>query len=111
MYELVPGISYFRRPADAVFLIGALGSIVAGYVLHRILLQPPWEKWTGDILTTVGTMAGLLLACLLVARWRDRVGPATGPLLLAARKLCCGVRSGGGRALAEDHSGRSRRWR
>ncbi len=83
MYEIVPGISYFRRPADAVFLIGGLGSIIAGYALHRILEAPPWQRWTGGMLTVAGAMVAMLLTCLIVARLMDRVGPATQPLLLA----------------------------
>ena len=83
MYEIVPGISYFRRPADAVFLIGGLGSILAGYALHRILETPPWQRWTVGMFAVAGAMAAMLLGCLIVARLMDRVGPATQPLLLA----------------------------
>ena len=35
-YTLLPGISLYRRPADAVFLVGALGAILAGYAVHRL---------------------------------------------------------------------------
>jgi hypothetical protein len=66
-----------------VFLIGGLGSIVAGYALHRIVTAPRWVEWTGQAAATVGVITGLLLVCLLVARAMDRVGPATWPLLLA----------------------------
>lgn len=34
MYELLPGISYFRRPADATFVLGALIAVLAGYLVH-----------------------------------------------------------------------------
>ena len=84
MYEIVPGISYFRRPADAVFLIGGLGSVLAGYALHRILQAPPWQRWPIGMLAVAGAMAAMLLAGLIVAGLMDRVGPATQPLLLAA---------------------------
>lgn len=33
----VPGADLFRRPADATFLIGFFGAMVAGYALHRWL--------------------------------------------------------------------------
>lgn len=36
-YALLPGVSLYRRPADAVFLIGGCGAILAGYCLHRLL--------------------------------------------------------------------------
>src|SRR6185369_327459 len=37
MYELMPGVKLFRRPADATFVFGALIAIMAGYVVHRWL--------------------------------------------------------------------------
>jgi hypothetical protein len=37
MYELMPGVKLFRRPADASFVLGALVAILAGYALHRWL--------------------------------------------------------------------------
>lgn len=40
LHALVPGVDLFRRPADAVFHIGMLLSILAGYVAHRLLSEP-----------------------------------------------------------------------
>jgi len=37
MYELMPGVKLFRRPADATFVFGAMVAILAGYALHRWL--------------------------------------------------------------------------
>src|SRR5262249_14120103 len=37
MYELLPGVTLFRRPADATFVLGALLAIIAGYLVHRWL--------------------------------------------------------------------------
>ena len=34
IYDLVPGVNLFRRPADATFVFGALLAIVAGYLVH-----------------------------------------------------------------------------
>ena len=36
-YEYLPGVKVFRRPADATFLIGGLGAILSGYLLHRLV--------------------------------------------------------------------------
>lgn len=82
-YELVPGVSLYRRPADAVFVIGGLGSILAGYTLSRLLSELPGSRWRRDAVITAGIAALLLTGCLLMARWRDRMGPATVPLLWA----------------------------
>ena len=37
MYEMMPGVKLFRRPADATFVFGALIAIMAGYLVHRWL--------------------------------------------------------------------------
>ena len=37
MYEFMPGVSLFRRPADATFVFGALLAIMAGYLVHAWL--------------------------------------------------------------------------
>ena len=37
LYEFVPGVSFFRRPADATFLLNLTLAILAGYSLHGLL--------------------------------------------------------------------------
>src|SRR3954447_23026370 len=37
MYELMPGVKLFRRPADATFVLGALTAMMTGYMVHRWL--------------------------------------------------------------------------
>jgi hypothetical protein len=37
MYEVLPGVKLFRRPADASFVFGGLVAIMAGYTVHRYL--------------------------------------------------------------------------
>jgi hypothetical protein len=37
LYELLPGVTLFRRPADATFVLGVLLAIIAGYLVHRWL--------------------------------------------------------------------------
>ena len=39
MYEFMPGVSLFRRPADATFVFCALLAIIAGYVVHAWLSE------------------------------------------------------------------------
>ena len=36
LFELLPGVSVFRRPADATFLIGGATAILGGYLVHRV---------------------------------------------------------------------------
>jgi hypothetical protein len=41
MYELMPGVKLFRRPADATFVFGALIAVMTGYLVHRWLESAP----------------------------------------------------------------------
>ncbi len=41
MYEVMPGVKLFRRPADATFVFGALVAVMAGYCVHRWLAGEP----------------------------------------------------------------------
>src|SRR4051812_24025893 len=45
MYEVMPGVKLFRRPADATFVFGALVAIMSGYVVHRWLSDLPRATW------------------------------------------------------------------
>lgn len=56
LYKLLPGVDLYRRPADAVFAIGFLLAILAGYVAHRLLTDPllriaPRHVWITAALT------------------------------------------------------------
>ena len=44
MYELMPGVKLFRRPADATFVLGGMIAIIAGYLVHRWLTEPPASR-------------------------------------------------------------------
>jgi len=112
MYELLPGVKLFRRPADATFVLGALFAILAGYVVHRVIAGLPpansIQRWlerasaacvlavTLWLLTTIDAtpavfplasgLAFTLLAILVlhVARRLDAITPLSAMLLLAA---------------------------
>ena len=36
LFDLLPGVNAFRRPADATFLIGGATAILGGYLVHRV---------------------------------------------------------------------------
>jgi hypothetical protein len=83
-YELLPGVQLFRRPADAVFLLGGLAAILAGYATHRLFSQPA----SGFTRRSKAIVAlGLLTAAgvaVLLATWLDRIPRLWLPLALAA---------------------------
>ena len=77
----LPGAGLFRRPADAAFLIGALGALLGGYGLHRLLAQS-----AGNL----RALAPLLALCLaafgaaaFIAISHDRMSVAAPALLRA----------------------------
>jgi hypothetical protein len=83
LYELLPGVSLYRRPADAVFLIGALGAVAAGYMVH-LLFAGELRTDRRLCITVAGTVVAVFILALLFA-WRfDRLAMAASPLLLAA---------------------------
>ena len=110
LFALVPGVSLYRRPADATFLIGALTAILAGYGAHRLLRDPPPDFVRGQAIIAAATLA--VAACLAIA-----LGLWLGPSAAAAsaaecgRGLVCG--GGAGAGMGESRispSGRCRWW-
>jgi hypothetical protein len=94
LYEILPGVALYRRPADATFVLCGLLAIVAGYLIHRLLeaTLPPLRRW--QLAVSVAIVAALVAASIVLARWADMLASAalpllwgTGFLLLAAAAL------------------------
>ncbi len=84
-YALLPGVSLYRRPADATFLIGGLGAILAGYAVNRLIVDP-LEEVEAEPRNVVLVAIGFALACVgafLLALMIDRVPLLPKPLGLA----------------------------
>ncbi|MGL4239989.1 MAG: glycosyltransferase family 39 protein [Beijerinckiaceae bacterium] len=67
VFQTVPGIDRFRRPADALFPACALASMAAGYALNRWLAEPtfrftPLAKSVGAVVLAAIFIAGGVLA-------------------------------------------------
>src|SRR5262249_57169345 len=62
MYDVLPAVAFYRRPADATFVLVALAAIIAGYLVHRWL--------TGSVPPAPPLPRALELACpvMLVVR-------------------------------------------
>lgn len=86
-HTFIPGVSLFRRPADAVFLIGFLAAILAGYTAHSLLTYAahttPARLTQGIILAALVTVIAFAAAIILAVRM-DHVAMATTPLLISA---------------------------
>ena len=58
MYDLMPGVTLYRRPADATFVLVALVAVLAGYLVHRWL--------TGSVPPATRLQRALEIACPIV---------------------------------------------
>jgi hypothetical protein len=84
VYELVPGVQLFRRPADATFVFGFALAILAGYLIHRWLspaAPDPLPRWQRP--------AEIVLAVALVAVVTWLAG-RTGTLAVATAPIATG---------------------
>jgi hypothetical protein len=90
-HRLVPGVAFFRRPADATFLFGAMVSIVGGYLAHRWLsrgLPNAGSGWTvGKLIVLLGALATAGLVAMLAGKFTV----AQKPILLAIAWLLASV--------------------
>lgn len=87
LFEL-PGISFYRRPADALFILGALLALLGGYLTHLVMTDAaprakPWQR-----ILEVAIFAGALGLALWLAWTVGRLSVAAVPLVTA---LLCGV--------------------
>ncbi len=99
IYDIVPGVTLYRRPADATFVFGAMLAIAAGYLVHRwmtgtVPLAQRWQRAAEIAVAAalIGIAAGLavrvgvLQSAALPILWGiGFVAAAIGALLLARR--------------------------
>jgi hypothetical protein len=68
MYDIVPGVPLFRRPADATFVFCGLMAIVAGYLIHRWLIDtipPPRRRQRAAGLSIAVVLLGISVSLAL----------------------------------------------
>jgi hypothetical protein len=90
-YEILPGVSLYRRPADAVFVLGALAALLAGYTTHRLFSGTLPEASPVQRLCEAAVIAAAFLFALVLALRLDRMSLATTPLLIAAGWILLGA--------------------
>lgn len=81
-YEILPGVDFFRRPADAVFLIGGLAALLSGYAVHRMLSKPATPA-RATISAAMAIIALPFCFALAFALYFGRLPSAVVPLLTA----------------------------
>ena len=69
MYEVLPGVSLFRRPAGATFVFGAMIAVMAGYLVHRWLTAsvPPPRPYQGVLECVFGAGVVVIAAALALS--------------------------------------------
>lgn len=83
LFSALPGLDLYRRPADALFILGALFAILGGYFTHLVLTDtaPRPRRWQ------IALEAALLGAAFGLAIWlawtTGRLGVAALPLITA----------------------------
>lgn len=79
IYEFVPGVSLYRRPADATFPFGLMLAICAGYLVHRWLMgtvpQPARWQRIADFAIVVALIAAAFALAFMVGTTRAAILP------------------------------------
>jgi hypothetical protein len=91
LYEFMPGVAFFRRPADATFVLCALLAIVSGYLIHRFLAGTlsPLRRWHYAVAALIVIL--LVATSLVLARWAAMLESAALPLLWGCGILLAAV--------------------
>ncbi|HEY7610941.1 MAG TPA: hypothetical protein VIF14_17065 [Alphaproteobacteria bacterium] len=63
LYE-IPGVALYRRPADAVFIVGFALAVLGGYLAHRLIAEGP-PKVSGRAWALLGLAAAIVVAAAL----------------------------------------------
>ncbi len=89
LYEAMPGVHLFRRPADATFIIGITLAITGGYAVHVAATEGAPEPRARKRVATLIVLLFLTGASIAVAM--GHAGDAVRPLLVSA--LLTGIAS------------------
>ncbi len=83
LFEYLPGVAFFRRPVDATFLVGALASIVAGYLVHRwASASMPFASYRTQWVD-IAVIVSIIVAALAVAYSAGKTWMAWKPVMSA----------------------------
>ena len=83
LYE-IPGVALYRRPADAVFIVGFALAVLGGYLAHRLNAEgPPQISWRAWAFASVAATI-LVAAALVFASQHGRLGVSARAAAIAA---------------------------
>src|SRR5215813_9606287 len=88
MYDLLPDVALYRRPADATFVLAALIAVIAGYLVHRWLTGtvPPATRLQRafEIASPIVLIAGALALAASVVGVRPALVPVVTAVVFTA---------------------------
>ncbi|NJO22175.1 MAG: YfhO family protein [Sphingomonadales bacterium] len=82
-YEVLPGVAFFRRPADASFLLGGLLAIAGGYVVHLWLNGELRRPGRAGRVIELAVIPLVLVVAIAIAAGEDKMPLAWKPMLNA----------------------------
>jgi hypothetical protein len=83
MYDLLPAVALYRRPADATFVLVMLVAVIAGYLVHRWLAGTVPTATRRQRVCEVACPIALIVAALTLASSVVGIGPALAPVATA----------------------------
>ena len=90
MYDVLPGVELFRRPADATFIVGPMIAVNTGYLVHRLL--PGTATVTRHSLVVVITlMIAFVVAATAIAVAAGQFGVAVVPIATGIAFAAAGI--------------------
>ncbi|MCA3628980.1 MAG: hypothetical protein IOC35_01505, partial [Methylobacterium sp.] len=82
LYHALPGVSLFRRPADSLFLVSALGAFLAGFGLDHLIRRGE-EIGRGAMVALSGLVVAGFAAAIGLAIWLGRLQQSMLDILIA----------------------------
>ena len=61
LYRLIPGVSLFRRPSDATFVLNMTIALATGFMMNRLLSGRPLERRPFPLFLALSATGGLLV--------------------------------------------------
>lgn len=83
MYDLLPAVALYRRPADATFVLVAMVAVIAGYLVHRWLTGTVPKATRRQRACEIACPIALIVAALALAVSVVGIGPALAPVATA----------------------------
>ena len=89
MYDVLPGVDLFRRPADATFIIGLMIAVDTGYLVHRLLTgTASWRYFPAIEIALVVILAAAATALAIAA---GELGNAAIPIATGIAFAAAGI--------------------